>query len=79
MNDSVHYDVLLRSLKALRSAGTHGARSLSAMRTAGHEALEVLIERDLMRMMAEQGARKMPMEDAIRKAQEVVDGEKEEA
>ena len=55
MKHDLHYEILLRSLKALRASGTHGPLSLSTMRTAGHEALEVLVERELLRVVADMG------------------------
>ena len=75
MNHEIHYTILLRSLKALRHAGTHGPQSLSAMRTAGNEALVVLIERELMRVVAEMGEKRDPLVSAIERAQERSDQE----
>ena len=69
MNHDVHYDVLLRSLKTLRAAGTQGPQSLSAMRTAGNEALVVLVERELLRVIADMGTGD-PVAEAIERAQE---------
>ena len=69
MKHDLHYAILLRSLKALRASGTHGPLSLSTMRTAGHEALEVLIERELLRVVADMG-KPDPVVDAIARAHE---------
>ena len=82
MNDSVNLDTLLRSIKTLRAAGTHGPQSLSAMRTAGNEAILVMAEWILIRMMADRGSRPMEMQAAIERAQkkskQELDGEGEE-
>ena len=70
MKHDLHYAILLRSLKALRASGTHGPLSLSTMRTAGHEALEVLVERELLRVVAEMGSGDDKLQEAIDRAQE---------
>ena len=72
MNSDIHYDTLRRSIKILRAAGTHGPQSLSAMRTAGNEAILVMAEWILIRMMAECGDRD-PLAEAIARAQEKAD------
>ena len=68
MNSDIHFDTLRRSIKTLRAAGTHGPQSLSAMRTAGNEAILVMAEWILIRMMAERGDRD-PLAEAIARAQ----------
>lgn len=67
MNHEVHYAAYRRFLKAYGESG-EGARKLAIARDEGLDALNVVVERDLLRLMAEMRQDPGGLDAAIRRA-----------